>query len=224
VAGSYPVLHADNEPLASRCEIQLRPNSFPSRIQQGDRRGRRPVAALRGALPLLVVQIGGSSERLRADECPRIALVLAMHVTCGLPFEGPQIADGRLRVWRKPSDLARRHAYTDDMAGLERTKQPAPYTHRNWNAFARGERPSETHEWPLFSDVWFTGALRDLGPYSVLNAVAISRKGHARAALVLRGGLCAKENPEENSRDCYHGGSHPDEVAALLSLCTGARL
>jgi hypothetical protein len=41
---------------------------------------------------------------------------------------------------------------------------------------------------------------------------------------VLRGGLCAKENHEENSRDSYHGGSHPDEVAALLSLCTGVRL
>lgn len=106
----------------------------------------------------------------------------------------------------------------------ERTSLPAPYSHRNWRAFDAGERPSETHEWPLFSDAWFTGELRDIGPYSVLNVVALAPHGHARAALVLRGGLCAKERSDENSRDAYHGGHPPEEIAALLSLCTGVRL
>jgi len=105
-----------------------------------------------------------------------------------------------------------------------RTSQPAPYSHRNWQAFDAGEQPSETHEWPLFSDAWFTGELRGLGPYSVLNAVALAPHGHARAALVLRGGLCTKDRSDENSRDAYHGGHPPEEIAALLSLCTGARL
>lgn len=113
------------------------------------------------------------------------------------------------------------------MAGRKKGKgktQPAPYAHQNWLAFEAGKKPSETHEWPLFSDAWFTGELRDLGPYSVLNPVAVARKGHARAALVLRGGLCADDRSDENSRDAYHGGHHPEELAALLSLCTGVRL
>lgn len=101
---------------------------------------------------------------------------------------------------------------------------PAPYSHRNWRAFDAGEPADETHEWPLFSDAWFIGDLRDLGPYSVLNTVAIARQGHARAALVLRGKLCAKERSDENSRDSYHGAHPPEEIAALISLCTGARL
>lgn len=110
------------------------------------------------------------------------------------------------------------------MSTEERELQLAPYTHRNWQAFARGETPSETHEWPLFADAWFTGELRELGPYNVLNAAALARRGHARAALVLRGALCAKESHDENNRVFYHGGSHADEVAALISLCTGVRL
>lgn len=104
------------------------------------------------------------------------------------------------------------------------TTQPAPYSHRNWRAHHAGDQPGKTYEWPLFSDAWFTGELRDLGPYSVLNAVALARQGHARAALVLRGKLCANERTDENHRDAYHGGHPPDEIAALLSLCTGARL
>lgn len=100
----------------------------------------------------------------------------------------------------------------------------APYTHRNWNAFKPDVPPDETHEWPLFSDAWFTGELRDLGPYSVLNAVAMSPRGHARAALVLRGGLYVDTRGDGNSKDSYHGSAHQDELAALLSLCTGVRL
>lgn len=66
-------------------------------------------------------------------------------------------------------------------SGKVRTKQSAPYTYRNWKAFDEGEKADETHEWPLFSDAWFTGELRNLGPYSVLNAVALAPQGHARA-------------------------------------------
>ncbi len=110
------------------------------------------------------------------------------------------------------------------MSKRKQKEQPGPYTHRNWRAFDAGDKPTETHEWPLFSDAWFTGEIRDLGPYSVLNAVALAPKGHARAALVLRGDLCVNERSDENSRAAYHGGHPPDEIAALLSLCTGARL
>jgi hypothetical protein len=114
------------------------------------------------------------------------------------------------------------------VSAQEKQEQLAPYTHRNWRAFDRGDRPTETNEWPLFSDAWFTGELRDLGPYSVLNPKTKAPKGHARAALVLRGGLCADVHGEENAKDryksFYHGAFPPDELAALLSLCTGARL
>jgi hypothetical protein len=99
-----------------------------------------------------------------------------------------------------------------------------PFTYRNWRAFDEGKSPEETHEWPLFSEAWFTGEARDLGPYSVLNAVAMAPRGHARAALVLRGGLCTGSRPEANGKDTYHGAAHQEEVAALLSLCTGVRL
>jgi hypothetical protein len=115
-------------------------------------------------------------------------------------------------------------AQTDETGTRSRTSQAAPYSYRNWRAFDAGELACETYEWPLFSDAWFTGELRDLGPYSVLNPVAIAPRGHAKAALVLRGKLCAKERSDENGRDAYHGGHPPEEIAALLSLCTGARL
>src|SRR5262249_11152395 len=98
------------------------------------------------------------------------------------------------------------------------------YTHRNWQAFDRGKPPIETHEWPLFSDAWFVGELRGLGPYTVLNAVAMAPRGRARAALVLRGALFADLRSDANSKGAYHGGAHQDELAALLSLCTGVRL
>ena len=106
----------------------------------------------------------------------------------------------------------------------EKKAQSAPYTHRNWLAFDRGAKPVEIHEWPLYSDAWFVGELHGLGPYTALNAVALAPRGRARAALVLRGALCADPRGEGNGKDSYHGSAHQDEVAALLSLCIGVRL
>ena len=36
--------------------------------------------------------------------------------------------------------------------------------------------------------------------------------------------MCIEERSGENRRDVYHAGPHQDELAALLSLCTGTRI
>ena len=110
------------------------------------------------------------------------------------------------------------------MAGTNHIHHTEPYTYRNWRAFDKGKQPTETREWQLFSDAHFTGEIKDLGPYGVLNAVGAPQPGRARSALVLREGQCADERGEPNTCDAYHGGHRPDEMAALLSLCTGARV
>ena len=104
----------------------------------------------------------------------------------------------------------------------------APFLYQNWAAFAAGQAHKGTEECPLFTDAWVVGALRGLGPYDILNAVANAPTGHARPALVLRGAMHA--DPATGGRKgiktdvtIYHGGSSQEEMAALLSLCSGAR-
>ncbi len=101
---------------------------------------------------------------------------------------------------------------------------PAPYLHRNWRAFLNRTHAKESREWPVYSDALFTGDLRDLGPYSVLNTISIPIYGRARPILVVRGGICADEHGDGNTRAVYHGDHHSNELVALLSLCFGVRL
>ncbi len=104
------------------------------------------------------------------------------------------------------------------------TDLPAPFSYYNWRTFNNGKEPAETREWQLLSDAHFTGEIRNLGPYNVLNAIGTTSPGRARVALVLREGRCVEARGGKNARDAYHGGRHPEEIAALLSLCTGARV
>ena len=113
--------------------------------------------------------------------------------------------------------------------GSEKDRAPnGPFSHQNWKAFASGEPRLGTEEFPVFTDAWVVGEIRGLGPYDILNAVAIAPRGHTRPALVLRGAMHAV--PDLGARrgiktdvTSYHGGAPQDEIAALLSLCSGAR-
>jgi hypothetical protein len=109
----------------------------------------------------------------------------------------------------------------------EKQVQRAPYTHWNWGAFKPGVRPKNSSEWVLFSDAWFAGHLRELGPYSVLNLFKPHRRRgpwrQAYAALVLRIGHYPDVDDAGNW-GIHHGGSHAEEFAALLSLCAGIRV
>ncbi|MGZ5445917.1 MAG: hypothetical protein ACXW5U_29710 [Thermoanaerobaculia bacterium] len=108
------------------------------------------------------------------------------------------------------------------------TSGPAAY--ENWRAASTGAPLRESFEYPLYSDARFTGEVTSgLGPHMFFNPVAI-RQGHGivRSAVVLRVGvhLADTDETELGSSDpgSYHGGWLVDELAALSSLLTGARI
>jgi hypothetical protein len=84
-------------------------------------------------------------------------------------------------------------------------------------------------EFPLFTDAHVTGEA-NVGPYAFLNTVAFHGAGPVRRAVILRYALYdAAERPniselDESQADLYHGGSPPEEIAALSSLVLGIRL
>ncbi len=97
----------------------------------------------------------------------------------------------------------------------------------NWFAFENGEPWLAAHEYPLFTDGWITGEI-SLGPYAFMNTVAVSNSRDViKPAVILRYGVY-KKSPypdfRKTSSGLYHGGSPPEEVAALSSLIMGMRL
>ena len=95
----------------------------------------------------------------------------------------------------------------------------------NWLAFRNGDAWLGTQEFPLFTDAWITGEI-EVGPYQFVNTVAF-KSGTARAAIVLRYAMHRSwQEPDfqKTNTDLYHGGSPPQELAALASLATGIRL
>jgi hypothetical protein len=101
---------------------------------------------------------------------------------------------------------------------------PAIYT--NWIAANEGCPLLGTEEFPLFTDSRITGEVT-YGPYEFINTVPIPRVGWLKAAIILR---CAGHvdwpvpDMTKTSTDRYHGGSFPEELAALASLAMGVRL
>src|SRR5260370_27582879 len=111
---------------------------------------------------------------------------------------------------------------------MQKTNEPHadwPPSIVNWLAFRSGDTWLGTDEFPLFADAWITGEL-EVGPYRFVNTVAF-KSGTARAAIVLR---YAMDRPwqepdfQKTNTDLYHGGSPPQELAALASLAMGIRL
>lgn len=100
----------------------------------------------------------------------------------------------------------------------------------NWQAHIRDDPRSETHEYPMYTDVHLTSEVRGgLGPYAFLNALPRPEAaGTVQTGFFFRcafhwgypfrgGGL---KTDETN----YHGGWLHDEASALASLILGARV
>lgn len=109
-----------------------------------------------------------------------------------------------------------------------------PFAWRNHRGSAADAR--ERSEGVLYSDADLSGSILDgLGPYSLMNALP-PRSGELQPCVVIRANchLSAPEllvgEAEDGHRElaptdetAYHGGDDLDELAALLSLCLGAR-
>jgi hypothetical protein len=99
-----------------------------------------------------------------------------------------------------------------------------PQSWSNWNARLGGGQPTCAEEFDLYSDSVIHGVERDVGPYRVINLAVGPRQetAIARPVMTLRIGHVTTANPRP--QDAEHGGRHPDEIAALISLLLGIRL
>lgn len=98
---------------------------------------------------------------------------------------------------------------------------------RNWRAWAEGEPRTEGWESALYSDVQFERDL-EVGPYKFIPTFPSWDRGLA-LAVVLRADFHLHGDgfsPDMTRTDAsrYHGGTIPDELAALAGLALGARL
>lgn len=104
------------------------------------------------------------------------------------------------------------------------TRERGPSAYVNWAA-ARQQRPLlRTDEYPLYTDAHIV-AEAEHGPYRFLNAIAMPN-GTVRPAVILRYELYWEFPYPDFSRtdaERYHGGTPPDEIAALASLALGVR-
>lgn len=85
------------------------------------------------------------------------------------------------------------------------------------------------YEYPLYSDAHITGEYREgLGPYNFLNTVPMTiGSGMVNAPIILRTSIHLPNLPPDMSKkneDFYHGGTLPDELAALTSVALGIRV
>lgn len=111
----------------------------------------------------------------------------------------------------------------DEQAGLD--------CWENWQLARRGAAVEYAYEVILYSDGDVGGRIAtDLGPYRVMNLHPDVRRASGRPAFVLRVDNhmrwdASRLGPmDKTSVEKYHGGTLKDELAALLSLCSGVRL
>src|SRR5690348_7455672 len=100
----------------------------------------------------------------------------------------------------------------------------------NWHNALDGKPADSVEEYPLFSDAWITGEVTDgLGPYSFLNTVPLRvEPGLVNTSIILRASIHLepyRPGPmSETDESLFHGGGLADEIAAMTSLCLGARI
>jgi hypothetical protein len=106
----------------------------------------------------------------------------------------------------------------------KKSGEEKPQSWSNWTAFLDGGQPTCAEEFDLYSDTIIHGVERDFGPYRVINLMVGARRetSIARPVMTLRIGHVTTANPRP--QDAEHGGRHPDEIAALISLLLGIRL
>ncbi len=96
----------------------------------------------------------------------------------------------------------------------------------NWIAFNKMAPWLGASEFPLFTDAHITGEI-DLGPYTFINTIAAGNWKTIKPGIILRYGFYSEwEHPsfEKTDASLYHGGSPPEELAAIASLAMGIRL
>jgi hypothetical protein len=110
-------------------------------------------------------------------------------------------------------------------------QEKGPFAYENWKAVMVGAPSRGAFESPLFTDAHITGEVSEgYGPYQLLNAVPIPPDAQVLLpTIILRVEDYLEYDPsalEVDKTDVvrYHGGSLPDEVAALVSLSLGIRL
>lgn len=109
-------------------------------------------------------------------------------------------------------------------------KGRGPASWRNWRA--KGPtKPHKTWEFACYSDAAGVAAdvLEGLGPYELLNPVPVRSDSHDRSVrmvVVVRaeGHIPREASPGHTGSADWHGGTLPEELAALLSLFLGIRL
>lgn len=99
----------------------------------------------------------------------------------------------------------------------------------NWQAAAAGHESNCVLEYPLHSDAHITGEFTvGLGPYSFLNTVPIPNgPGIVNTPIIVRASMHLDQfqpDMSKKSESLYHGGWFIDEIAAVTSLCLGARI
>src|SRR5947209_15757520 len=99
----------------------------------------------------------------------------------------------------------------------------------NWRAFLAGAPRLGAVELTCYTDAHITGQVGTLGPYALLNPVALARGiGHAIPGLILRihFHLDRADALGMTTTDYtrYHGGDLGDELKSLISLALGIRL
>ncbi|MCB0170974.1 MAG: hypothetical protein KDJ97_10525 [Anaerolineae bacterium] len=109
------------------------------------------------------------------------------------------------------------------------SQEKGPFSYENWKAANIGMPSATAFEYPFFTDAHIVGdhIFEGLGPYQLINAVALPEVRQFRPSLVLH----AKEhsdsklpNMTETDDSRYHGGNLADEIASIISLCLGIRL
>ena len=103
--------------------------------------------------------------------------------------------------------------------------EQGPVVYRNWLAAQRNEPLLFTHEYPLYTDAHIVAEC-DYGPYHFLHTVPLPVPGMVQPMVVLRWhGYLEFPYPDFSKTDAeqYHGGSPPEEIAALASLAVGVR-
>jgi hypothetical protein len=96
----------------------------------------------------------------------------------------------------------------------------------NWIAFNQQAEWLGGNEFPLFTDAHITGEVT-LGPYTFINTIAGMNRQTIKPGVVLRYDFYKEwDHPvfKETDASLYHGGSPPEEIAALASLAMGIRL
>lgn len=101
---------------------------------------------------------------------------------------------------------------------------------QNWIARNSGAPSFGIYEYPFYTDAHIVGEVRrDDWPYTFLNTIPMhDEPGYVCAPIILRvaAHVFQAERPDFSKTNIsrYHGGLLSDEIAALTSLCLGARM